>query len=78
MARGASEVLCEALGLSPGADVYESVAVTPAAREKRERLAKWLYLNFLSPNGPTDWDDLLHQQRNYWRKLADEALSVVK
>lgn len=51
--------------------------MSPAAREKRERLAKWLYMNFLSPNGPTDWNDLLHQQRNYWRKLADEALTVM-
>lgn len=50
--------------------------MTQTQREKRDRLAKWLYMNFLAPDYPKSWDDLLHQQRNYWRKLADEALMI--
>lgn len=65
------------MGLSPGAALFESIVMSPAQRDKRERLAKWLYMNFLAPDYPTQWDDLLQRQRNHWRKLADEALNLV-
>jgi hypothetical protein len=51
--------------------------MTPQRSEKRERLAKWLYMNFLAPDYPTKWEALLQRQKNYWRAKADEALNVM-
>lgn len=48
--------------------------MTPLQYNRRDRLAKWLFMQFLKGEGPTGWDDLLQRQRNYWRKQADEAL----
>lgn len=48
-----------------------------ARSDKRERLAKWLYMNFLAPDYPTRWEDLLQRQRNHWRAKADEILALM-
>jgi len=52
--------------------------MSPAARDKRERFAKWLYMRFLGADDPKSWEALFERQRNYWRKLADEGLTVAK
>lgn len=52
--------------------------MSPAAYEKRERVARWLFIRFLKDeNSPKGWEDLLQRQKNYWRKLADEALELM-
>ena len=71
------EVVRKALGLPAGADVFKGMS--RFAYEKRERVARWLFIRFLKDeNSPKGWEDLMQRQKNYWRGLADEALKVIK